>query len=77
MQSTKQFEAMETKAPFEKINAIKNWMDYVNIDILQKVKTVSDMEKLYDFCIDNDIWPDACERNESKQIKKLLGYAIH
>lgn len=71
----------------EKMRKIVNWANFQNEDFNYKVKTISDWEKLFDYCekediefIDNIPYNDyyTYENNQRymTEINKMLGYKL-
>lgn len=43
------------KTPIEKLRIIVNWANYQNEGFNERFKSVSDIEKAFDYCLENDI----------------------
>ena len=73
----------------EKIEAIKNWCDWMDYSFVEKIKSVSDLEKLFDFASSNNIEfvdynglsnatdTDKEAHDYMKQIEKILRYKVY
>jgi hypothetical protein len=43
------------KTPIDKLRIIVNWANYQNEGFNDRFKSISDIEKAYDYCVENDI----------------------
>lgn len=82
---------MEKKAltAIDKIEAIKNWCDWMDYSFVEKIKSVSDLEKLFDFADKNELEfvdhnglynatdTDKEAHDYMKQIEKILKYKVY
>lgn len=72
---------------YDKLDNIKKWCDWQDSGFISKIKSISDLEKLYDYCMannlefaDNDymnVLEDSDRDNAIKGIKDLLGYDLY
>lgn len=68
----------------DKLRTIVNWADYQNEGFNQRIRTIEDIQKLYDYAQANDLefldepyqWGEG-EQKHIKAINKLLGYKIY
>ena len=73
---------META--IDKIRKITEWAGWMNEMFCDRVRTLSDWEKLYDYCIENDV--DFCDvehcqdyadgEDLAQSINELMGYVL-
>lgn len=68
----------------DKIRNIVSWADYQNEGFNERVKSISDLEKLYNYAdkeglefLDDPAYWEEDEEKHTKAINKLLGYKIY
>lgn len=68
----------------DKIRNIVSWADYQNEGFNERVKSISDLEKLYDYAdkegleyLDQSAYWEEDEEKHITAINKLLGYKIY
>lgn len=65
----------------DKLRNIVAWADYQNEHFNQKFKSVSDIEAVYNFCMENNLeFIDDLhlfDQEGCKKVEKLLGYSIY
>jgi len=70
--------------PIEKLRDIAHWSNYQNEGFNFKFKSISDIEKAFDYCVENDIeflddlsFFDREERLKiEKELTEILGYSV-
>jgi len=76
---------METS--IDKMRVIVSWADYQNEGFNQRFKSISDIEKAYDYCVESDLvefldkqslftLTELEEEKVVKEVTELLGYSI-
>lgn len=70
----------------DKLRSIVAWADWQNESFNSRVKSVSDLEKLFDYCASSDLveflddfsyLEDEEYKKVKSEVKKLLGYNIN
>lgn len=65
----------------DKMRIIVNWINYQNEHFNERFKSISDIEKAYDYCVTNNLeFLDYLEKEDYtrvvKDMRELLGYSI-
>ena len=69
---------METTTAVDKIRAIAEWADYQAEYFNERIKSVTDMERVYDYCQRTGIeYADNVDEPHITEINKMLGYKIY
>lgn len=65
---------MKTKIEaVDKLRNIANWIDWMDENFNSTIRSVSDFEKLYDYCQKSEIYEFA-DQLPDRIVKKILGY---
>lgn len=70
---------------YTKLAGLQNWLDYQEYSFVTRIKTLSDAEKLFNYCLNHKVAEflddiEIYEEDEQKEIKeevnKLIGYNL-